>query len=447
MEAPGARLPEVENDRMRMSRMTKLLAPLSWAILLASTAHAQPAPERMALPNGLRVTLWPLDNASSVAVVTLIDVGERHDPPGRSGLAHAMEHLLVTCATDVSKPTHADALFARYGGQFNAQTGEDYTLLAGVVAPDDLHEELRLAAARLKALKITQADLDRELPRLELELRNMHEAMPALALSSAAKAAALPLQRGARKGGVIEDLRALAAEDYRERLREVYGASTSRLTVVGRFDLDATKRTIELLFGDVPPAAPPGAPSPRAERRQTPQVLPALTGAPGEIRVAFAMPGRTSPHFGASVIIANRLSERWPREEGTQFPVVWQPIEQPEVLTLTLALAPGEAIESGIERLDDLVRDIALARLSSADAFKTAMRYGQFLGATPIPALIAAQNPYFAAVVIARSEQLGVPPDHLTRAIRETTHDDILACYERVFSPKVRGVAARPHAP
>ncbi|MGP1311033.1 MAG: M16 family metallopeptidase, partial [Phycisphaerales bacterium] len=218
---------------MRTPRATQCFFAALFCLYAASLTIAQNI-HRFTLDNGMRVALQPTTTGDTVAILTLIDVGERHDPPGQSGMAHALEHFLATCATDESDATHFDELMRRYGGQINAQTGEEYTLLSSVVPAQDLERELRLAAARLTSLRITQADLDRELPRLELELRNMHGGIPAITAANAAKAATLPLQQGARKGGVIDDIRAITPEGYSQRLKEHYGGATTRLIVVGR---------------------------------------------------------------------------------------------------------------------------------------------------------------------------------------------------------------------
>jgi len=53
--------------------------------------------EEFTLDNGLNVILRPVQ-AKDVAVVVLYSTGADHDPKGRSGLAHFVEHLQCTAA-------------------------------------------------------------------------------------------------------------------------------------------------------------------------------------------------------------------------------------------------------------------------------------------------------------------------------------------------------------
>ncbi len=54
--------------------------------------------ERFQLDNGLKVILRPIQVAQSTALVVVYGIGSDHDPDGRSGLAHFVEHLYVTAA-------------------------------------------------------------------------------------------------------------------------------------------------------------------------------------------------------------------------------------------------------------------------------------------------------------------------------------------------------------
>ena len=118
-----------------------------------------------------------------MAVVVLYDVGELHDPPGKSGLGHLVEHIYVTAATPSTPQRTAQQFMENYRkeiaglviSQCNAQTGDDYTVLAGVVPPNRLEEEIKQAAQRMSQLKIEQSDLDREVPRMMEEIHNMFE--------------------------------------------------------------------------------------------------------------------------------------------------------------------------------------------------------------------------------------------------------------------------------
>ncbi len=89
------------------------------------------SPRQFELDNGLRVTLRPIAGSDTVAVLTLFDVGESIDPPGKSGLAHLVEHVYVT-ATPSTGQRSANEFMKAYPDGWNAQTGWDYKITLDV---------------------------------------------------------------------------------------------------------------------------------------------------------------------------------------------------------------------------------------------------------------------------------------------------------------------------
>lgn len=422
--------------------------------VLATIAPAGPARhavERFTLDNGLRVTLWPTpappasDGPPLACVALLFDIGERHDPPGRSGMAHLVEHLLVTAGTAEDAPTTVEELGARYNNQFNAQTGEDYTLVASVVRADRLDEELRLYAARIRSLRITPEDLARELPRLDAELRNMSGGIPFLGLLNRTKHSILPLQPGARKGGVIDQLRDIQPDEIRARLADVYAGANARLVVVGAFDAETIRAAVRQRF------EPPGAGRRIGEPAQRDDASREVVRMRGDrdalapsVCLAFPMPSPADPNYPAALVIAARLVERFPAEQRdgrwSPPPAQWAPLDQPEVMHLLLPIGTGEDTESAVARADSIVRAVALRPMAAADATRAKNTYGLALRMTAHPPALAARNPYFAAIALARSEQLGVPHAALPGALDRVDDDALRACYDAVFAPRARGV-------
>ncbi|MSP63165.1 MAG: insulinase family protein [Myxococcales bacterium] len=120
------------------------------------------------LPNGLRVVALPDPAATLVEVDLRFSVGARHDPPGRRGLAHLVEHLTFlerARADPENRPEYrdepVDAALARLAIGNNAFTTYDATHYMALAAPASL-EALVMAARTL---------LNRQLPGRRCELR------------------------------------------------------------------------------------------------------------------------------------------------------------------------------------------------------------------------------------------------------------------------------------
>src|SRR5687767_10429267 len=82
---------------------------------LAGTARAQhaisfPDPERYRLENGLEVVLDPIEGRREVTVFVSYRVGMRVQPPGWTGLAHLVEHLMFEGSLHVPEDAFIPAL-------------------------------------------------------------------------------------------------------------------------------------------------------------------------------------------------------------------------------------------------------------------------------------------------------------------------------------------------
>ena len=97
----------------------------------------------------MTVILRPIRDAKTTALIVLYSIGSDHDPEGRSGLAHMVEHLYMTAAAGPEKARTAEEFARRYSDGANGQTGDRYTVFSTVFPGKDLDQELADAAARM----------------------------------------------------------------------------------------------------------------------------------------------------------------------------------------------------------------------------------------------------------------------------------------------------------
>ncbi|MDP2310547.1 MAG: pitrilysin family protein [Pseudomonadota bacterium] len=85
------------------------------------------------LPNGLRVLVHPWPEAPVVAIRLLLPVGAAGDPPGRSGLAHLVEHLSFE-GSEHAPGNAYDRLLSAVGATSDAATSHD-RMVSSVTLP------------------------------------------------------------------------------------------------------------------------------------------------------------------------------------------------------------------------------------------------------------------------------------------------------------------------
>jgi zinc protease len=106
------------------------------------------------LENGMQVVVIENHRAPVVVHMVWYRVGAADDPPGKSGIAHFLEHLMFKGTERVGPGEFSRELSAR-GGVENAFTSADYTAYFQRVARDHLEFVMDLEADRMRNLVLT----------------------------------------------------------------------------------------------------------------------------------------------------------------------------------------------------------------------------------------------------------------------------------------------------
>ncbi|MEM7396735.1 MAG: insulinase family protein, partial [Verrucomicrobiota bacterium] len=290
--------------------------------------------EEFRLKNGLQIVLHSLASAKEVGLTVLYDVGEAHDPPSAPGLGNLIDHLYMTSASDRSPVRTIESLDAGYPSGWKAHTGWDHSVFALTFPRDQLKLEIQDAADRMGALKVEQADLEREVARLKAGLQERTAGVSELASLNRAVEAVLP-ERNRR----TEDPDAVGLETVRTRLKQLYTPNNAVLVLAGAFDTARARKFIEQAFGGIAPGQAVDK-VPMGWRGEAPVKPVRETAADGETHVtlALAAPWPGDPLYPAFIVLTtrihNRLNEAYIR---LSYPL----LGQPEAVTIPLAFSPG----------------------------------------------------------------------------------------------------------
>ena len=135
-----------------------LLVVSAAAALAADTPKFAANAVSFTLANGLQVVVIPDHRAPVVTHMVWYKVGAADDPPGKSGIAHFLEHLMFK-GTKAHPEGEFSARVAAVGGDDNAFTAEDYTAYHQTVAKQHLKLMMEFEADRMANLRITDASL------------------------------------------------------------------------------------------------------------------------------------------------------------------------------------------------------------------------------------------------------------------------------------------------
>jgi predicted Zn-dependent peptidase len=198
-----------------------------------------------------------------------------------------------------------------YGGTMNGTTNNDRTNYFEELPRNQLDLALFLEADRMKALNITQANLDNQRNAVQEERRLRVDNQPygksGEALESLAYDA-FPYHHSVI--GSMDDLNAASVDDVKDFFRIYYAPNNAVLVLAGDVDPKEALAKVKKYFGAIPrQAAPPAVeitePAHDKERRST--MEDALARLP-QVQAAYNAPPGNTPDSYALQILSNVLS-------------------------------------------------------------------------------------------------------------------------------------------
>lgn len=236
---------------------------LLFALLLGVRAEARdPEVFETTLDNGLKVLLLEERKAPVVTFHVWYRVGSRNEQPGRTGLAHFMEHMMFKGTPQMGAQAFSQVI-RRNGGRDNAFTSQDYTGYFVTLAADRVHLPLEMEPDRMINLLLDPDEVERERDVVMEERRLRTEDDPTSSLWEKAQAAAFTTHPYRNPViGWMDDIRKLSREDLQAFYKTYYAPNNAVVVVVGDFKRAELLPRIQKAFGAIPRG--PGAPAVRS---------------------------------------------------------------------------------------------------------------------------------------------------------------------------------------
>ena len=241
-----------------MMPITRFAAPAVALVLLASPAAAQNTvtsepPATFTLPNGLQVLVIQDHRTPVVTEMVWYKVGSADETPGKSGLAHFLEHLMFK-GTAKHPAGEFSQTVLKVGGNENAFTSVDYTGYFQRVPRDQLSSMMEFEADRMTGLVLKDENV---LPERDvvLEEYNMRVANNPDARLNEQIMAALYLNHpyGRPVIGWHQEIEKLSREDALAFYRRFYAPNNAILVIAGDVTVEDVRPMAEATFGKVAP--------------------------------------------------------------------------------------------------------------------------------------------------------------------------------------------------
>lgn len=256
-----------------MPKRSSFLVALALAAVV-TTATAQeitpPRPDSFTLPNGLQVLVIPDRRTAVVTHMMWYKVGAADETPGKSGLAHFLEHLMFK-GTEKHPAGEFSKVIQRLGGNENAFTTSDYTGYYQRTPRDKLATLMEFEADRMTGLTLKDSEV---LPERDvvLEEYNMRVGNSPDAKLGEQMAAALYLNHpyGRPVIGWRPEIEQLNREDALAFYKRFYAPNNAILVVAGDVTTDEVRSLAEKFYGPVP--AQPSIPVKRMRPQEPPPI-------------------------------------------------------------------------------------------------------------------------------------------------------------------------------
>ncbi|MFK7838477.1 MAG: M16 family metallopeptidase [Sulfitobacter sp.] len=247
------------------------------------------------LDNGMEVVVVEDHRAPAVQQMVWYRAGSADEPPGASGIAHFLEHLLFK-ATDKLEAGEFSATVAANGGRDNAFTSYDYTAYFQRVAADRLELMMAMESDRMKNIRLTEEDIRTERDVIIEERNQRTENSPGALFNEQLNAAQYLNHRyGVPIIGWRHEMVTLDLEDALDFYDLYYSPNNAILVVSGDVAPEEVRRLAEKYYGVIP--ANPDLPE-RARAQEPPQTA--------ERRLTFRDPRVAQPYVSRSYLAQER---------------------------------------------------------------------------------------------------------------------------------------------
>lgn len=212
--------------------------------------------EKTTLANGLTVLVHEDRRLPVVSLYIFFHAGSRNERPGITGISHLFEHMMFNGGAHTEGKF--DEIIEGNGGSTNGYTTRDFTVYLESFPPPALERVLWLEADRMRALAITEKNLEQERGIVKEERRLRTDDDPDGTLYEQVYLTAYNASTY-RWGpiGFMADIGAITLDEAKRYFRTYYAPNNATVVLAGAVSPREGFALVEKYFGDIAAQAPP----------------------------------------------------------------------------------------------------------------------------------------------------------------------------------------------
>lgn len=229
-----------------------ILRILLLLLLVAPISVQAAALQRASFANGLHLIVEEDHSAPEAIIEVWLKAGGRDEVPGKTGLAHVLEHMMFKGSKKLG-PEEFSKTIAAMGGNDNAFTTTDYTAYFEIIPAARIDQVLGMEAERFGHLRLAEKDFAKEIKVVMEERRLRTDDDPSSRFYEELAATALKLHPYRLPViGWMQDLKQLTIQDVRAFYHKHYVPGNAIVVVVGDVDFKHIKQVVGNTFGKLP---------------------------------------------------------------------------------------------------------------------------------------------------------------------------------------------------
>ncbi|MDP9127712.1 MAG: insulinase family protein [Pseudomonadota bacterium] len=316
--------------------MLRRCLPMALLFLgLATEARASVFyPTSFTLANGLQLIVVPNHLAPAVSQMVWYKVGSADEVPGKTGLAHYLEHLMFRGTANVA-PGQFSKTIAAQGGNDNAFTAYDYTAFFETVASDRLPMIMQMEADRMRNLRILPETATPELSVVLNERQERTDNNPQGKFEEKMRLTLMPHHPyGVPVIGWKKEIERLSAADATRFYQTHYAPNNAVVIISGDVTPDEVMRLATSVYGAIPKGDV-------GERRALP-----TTPTPQKRRIEMTDIGVEQPQLQWDAVVPSYTTQKG--SEAYALEVLSEAFDRGEAGILYRELAAGQGLASAI---------------------------------------------------------------------------------------------------
>ncbi|MEW6067841.1 MAG: pitrilysin family protein [Nitrospirota bacterium] len=208
------------------------------------------------LENGLKILIIEERKAPVATFQVWYRAGSVHEPAGKSGLSHLLEHMMFK-GTPEHGPSMLSRIVQKNGGTDNAYTTKDYTVYFEILPSDRIILSINLEADRMQNLTLAPNEILSEKKVVMEERRLRYEDDPQNSLFEEVVATAFkahPYQKPVI--GWMSDIKSIEWDDLYAYYKTYYSPDNAVIVIVGDVNAESMLEKIRHAFVNIPVSPP-----------------------------------------------------------------------------------------------------------------------------------------------------------------------------------------------